>query len=135
MKHSRGDCPKADPNSDELCEFCHKCERIDCVRPIDHIGPHGTQEEYEEAKEYLATTTEKEWDERFAEMYTKLPVMLSLDELHQIKDFIREIRKEAYEEGKSRVVGYVNDWRAKQGTYNSHGQLTLVLEEARRLPE
>lgn len=40
MKHLNGDCPKADPDSDALCELCHKCREENCVRTIGHTGFH-----------------------------------------------------------------------------------------------
>jgi len=44
MKHTKGDCPEADPNSDELCKACHKCPEEDCIRPIGHTGFHFSEE-------------------------------------------------------------------------------------------
>ncbi len=41
---------------------------------------------------------EKKWEKDFAALYVRLPVMLSMDELHQIKDFIREQLSLAREE-------------------------------------
>lgn len=50
------------------------------------VHPGHSHEEHSESRE--------DWEQRFAYMYIKLPVMLSLDELHQIKNFIRETIKE-----------------------------------------
>lgn len=38
MKHRKGDCPNADPNSDEYCRVCALCKDKECVREKEHEG-------------------------------------------------------------------------------------------------
>lgn len=74
----------AESVSGEECGNCHK----------HHYG-----------KDYCPTLPKYEdqplleWEIGFAAMYNRLSVVFSLDELHQVKDFIRAERQKEYERG------------------------------------
>lgn len=94
----------------------------------------------------MTTTTEKEWEEEFDKI--TLPLELSTSEVwhdyierhhDKIKALIKEIRLEAYEEGKNRAIDHIEESYIRAAPANSvtedYRELELIMEQARELPE